>query len=44
MEGDEVPRLGDEAPRFKDFIMVIIIVLILIAISWITYYKFGWFH
>ncbi|MES1222245.1 MAG: hypothetical protein ABUT20_42510 [Bacteroidota bacterium] len=35
---------GMEAPRLKDFIIVFLVVLILIAFSWITYYKFGWFH
>jgi hypothetical protein len=35
---------GDEAPRLKDFLIVFITVAILIALSWIAYYKFGWFH
>lgn len=35
---------GDEAPRLKDFIIVIVVTAILIALSWIAYYKFGWFH
>lgn len=32
---------GDEAPRLKDFIIVVTIVLILIVLSWIAYYKFN---
>lgn len=32
--------LGDEAPKPKDFLVVIIVVLVLIALSWIAYYKF----
>jgi len=44
MKGDEVPRLGDEAPRPKDFIIVLVIVVVLIAVSWIAWFKFGWFH
>jgi len=44
MKEDEAPRFGDEAPRLKDFIIVLIIVLIMIAFSWIAYFKFGWFH
>jgi hypothetical protein len=32
--------LGDEAPRLKDFLIVIVVVLALIALSWIAYYKF----
>jgi len=37
-------RLGDEAPRLKDFIIVIAVVAILLLISWVTYYKLGMFH
>lgn len=37
-------QYGDEAPRLKDFLIVLFIVAALIAFSWIAYYKFGWFH
>jgi hypothetical protein len=37
-------NLGDEAPRVKDFIIVITVVVILLLLSWVTYYKLGWFH
>jgi hypothetical protein len=35
---------GDEAPGWKDFLIVLIIVAALIAFAWIAYYKFGWLH
>lgn len=35
---------GDEAPAGKDFLIVLIIVAVLIAIAWVFYYKFGWLH
>lgn len=35
---------GYEAPRLKDFLIVLVIALLLIAFSWIAYYKFHWFH
>lgn len=41
---DDSGRLGDEAPRLKDLIIVIVVVAILTLISWVTYYKLGWFH
>ncbi len=44
MNGDEKPKLGDEAPGWKHLIIVIIITGLLIAFSWITWFKFGWFH
>ena len=28
----------------KDFLRVIIVVALLIAFSWIAWFKFGWFH
>jgi len=37
-------KLGDQAPRLKDLIIVIAVVAILTFLSWLTYYKFGWFH
>ena len=44
MKRDEDSKLGDEAPKVKDFVTVLVIVLILIAFSWIAWFKFGWFH
>lgn len=35
---------GDEVPTFKDFLVVIIVVAVLIALNWIAYFKLGWFH
>jgi hypothetical protein len=35
---------GDEAPKGKDFLMVLLASLLLIALSWITYFKLGWLH
>jgi hypothetical protein len=35
---------GDEAPTLKDFLIVLLVTAILIALSWIAYYKLGWFH
>lgn len=44
MNGDEKPKLGDEAPGWKHLIIVIIITGLLITFSWIAWFKFGWFH
>jgi len=44
MTNDQRPRLGDEAPEWKDIILVIVVVALLIAFSWIAWFKFGWFH
>jgi hypothetical protein len=35
---------GDEAPGWKDVLIVLIIVAALMAIAWLGYFKFGWFH
>jgi hypothetical protein len=37
-------RLGNEAPGWKDFLVVLAAVALLIAFSWIAWTKFGWFH
>jgi hypothetical protein len=37
-------RLGDEAPGLKDLVIVLLVVLAIIAFSWIAWFKFGWFH
>lgn len=44
MTQEQKPRLGDEAPGGKDFIRVIVVVALLIAFSWIAWFKFRWFH
>jgi len=44
MKGDEKPKIGDEAPEWKHLIIVIIITGLLIAFSWIAWFKFRWFH
>ncbi len=44
MTEDRHPGLGDEAPEWKHLIIVIAIVILLIAFSWIAWFKFGWFH
>ena len=44
MKKNDDLRLGDEAPGPKDFIIVIAVTALLIALSWIAYYKFRWFH
>jgi hypothetical protein len=31
---------GDEAPGLKQFIIVLVIALILMALSWVAYYEF----
>ncbi len=41
IEGD---RPGDEAPRLKDLIIVVVVFAVLTLLSWIAYYKFGWFR
>lgn len=35
---------GDETPSVKDFLMIIAVAMLLIALDWIAYYKLGWFH
>jgi hypothetical protein len=40
MKENETPKLGGEAPRLKDFIIVIIFVLVLTALSWIFWFMF----
>jgi hypothetical protein len=44
MPDDQKPRLGDEATRWKDFILVVVVVALLIAFSWIAWFKLRWFH
>ncbi|HET6993882.1 MAG TPA: hypothetical protein VFI06_02815 [Chitinophagaceae bacterium] len=44
MPDDQRPRLGDEAPGWKDFLLVIVVTVLLIVFSWIAWFKFRWFH
>ena len=44
MKRNEDSGLGDEAPKVKDFVIVLIVVLAIIAFSWVAWFKFGWFH
>jgi hypothetical protein len=37
-------KLGDEAPELKHFLIVFGVVAVLIALSWISWFKLGWFH
>lgn len=37
-------KIGDEAPSFKDMLFVLLVILILVLLSWIAYFKFGWLH
>jgi hypothetical protein len=37
-------QFGDEAPRWKELIIVLVAALLLIAFAWISWFKFGWFH
>ena len=41
---DKKDRLGDEAPGWKHVIIVIVGLALLIAVSWIAWFKLGWFH
>jgi translation initiation factor 2B subunit (eIF-2B alpha/beta/delta family) len=33
-----------EAPTVKEFLWVILVFATLIALSWVAYFKLGWFH
>jgi hypothetical protein len=35
---------GGEAPTLRDFLVVIIVVAVMIALDWIACFKLGWFH
>ena len=35
---------GDQAPTWKDFLVVIVVFLLITALSWLAYFKFGWLH
>ena len=44
MKPDKENKLGDEAPGLKHFVIVFAAVALLIAFSWIAWFKWGWFH
>ena len=44
MTKDNVGKWGDEAPTWKQVVMVMGIVTLLIALDWIAWFKFGWLH
>lgn len=44
MDEDRRKKFGDEAPTWIDFILVYVAVGLLIALSWIAWFKLGWFH
>jgi hypothetical protein len=44
MDNEKKPRLGPEAPGWKDFVIVLLAAALLIGLSWIAWFKFGWFH
>ena len=41
---DKNPKFGDEAPGWKDVIIVLAVTALLVAFSWVAWFKFGWFH
>ena len=41
---DQKTKLGDEAPGWKDILVVLVVVALLIALAWIAWFKFGWLH
>jgi hypothetical protein len=41
---DKRDKLGDEAPGLKHVIIVFVVLALLIAVSWIAWFKLGWFH
>jgi cytochrome c biogenesis factor len=44
MKEDKKIRWSPEAPGWKHFGIVLIAVGILVGLSWIAWFKFGWFH
>jgi len=44
MKTGKPDRPGVEAPGLKHFIIVFGAVALLIALAWIAWFKFGWFH
>jgi len=44
MEKDQKTGLGNREPGLKDVLWVLFVVGLLIAFSWIAWFKFGWFH
>ncbi len=44
MKGEKKSQWGDEAPGWEHILIVIAVVAVIIILSWITWFKFGWFH
>jgi len=44
MKNEEKTRWGDEAPGWKDFFLVLVVTALLIAVSWVAWFKLHWFH
>jgi hypothetical protein len=44
MKEEKTPKLGPDAPGWKHVIIVLVVTGVLIALSWIAWFKFGWFH
>jgi|GEM_PF-2380321 len=44
MKGEKPDKLGFEAPQLKHYLIVLGVVALLILFSWISWFKFGWFH
>jgi|KBSSwiStaDraftv2_1062776.scaffolds.fasta_scaffold6008835_1 hypothetical protein len=44
MADDKRQKYGDEAPTWKHMVIAFLLVGLLIALSWIAWFKFGWFH
>ncbi len=44
MNDEQKQRMGDEAPGWKEMILVLAVTGLLIVLSWIAWFKFGWFH
>lgn len=44
MDKEKKEKLGPEAPGWKDFLIVLLAAAVLIGLSWVAWFKFGWFH
>ena len=44
MAKERKDQFGDDAPGWKEVIIVLAVTLLLIAFAWISWFKFGWFH
>ena len=43
-KSDKLKYSSFDAPTLKDFLWVIAVFALLVAFSWIAYFKLGWFH